>query len=112
MIPQRLADLQCASHRRFRAGAKNQRATVACRQTEELAFCFRDAELLGAAYDLLQLLELLALFIDEQLRVTNNVEKKNVPDLAAELRTGLVRHRLFLLSGKSQAKGNPEDRRS
>ena len=53
MIFQCLADFQRAQHRRFRTGAKNERAAVAGRQAQQLAFRFGDTELLRSAHDLL-----------------------------------------------------------
>ena len=52
MTLQRLTDFHRAQHRRFRTGAKNQRATVASWQAQKFAFRFRDAELLRSAHDL------------------------------------------------------------
>ena len=51
MTLQRLTDFHCAQHRRFRTGAKNQRATVASRQAQKFPFRLRDAELLRSADD-------------------------------------------------------------
>src|SRR6266480_1321053 len=65
MTFQLLADLERAQRGRFRTGAKNQRATVPCRQTHQLSFCFGETELVRPAYDLLQRLNLLALLVDE-----------------------------------------------
>jgi hypothetical protein len=75
-----LANLNRAPDRRFGAGAKNKRATVARRQAEQFAFRFSEAELLRAAHDRLQGLELLALVSDEHLRVTDDVDKQDVSD--------------------------------
>ena len=78
MSSHRPADLLCAFHRRFPAGAKNERAAIAGRETKEFAFRFPGAELLSRAHDLLQLLQLRALLADQQLRVTNDIEEENV----------------------------------
>src|SRR5215470_4001105 len=61
------ADFQSAQDRSFRASAKNQCATIACRQAHQFAFRFGQTKLLGSAHDLSQLLNPLALFVDEQL---------------------------------------------
>ena len=52
MTLERFTDLHSAKNRRFRAGAKNERATVARRQAQQLAFCLGQTELLRAAHDL------------------------------------------------------------
>ncbi|HEX4667233.1 MAG TPA: hypothetical protein VH207_11585 [Chthoniobacterales bacterium] len=83
MCFQRPADLLRALHRRFRAGPKNQGAAITGRQAKELAFRFRGTDRTGPAHDFLQLLQLLALLANEQLRVTDDIEEENVPDLEA-----------------------------
>ncbi len=42
---------------------------------------FGETDLLRSAHDLYQLLDLLTLFVDEQLRVTNDVDEQDMPDL-------------------------------
>ncbi len=46
-----LANLNRALHRRFGTRAKNERAAIAGRQTQQLPFRFRGPELLGSAHD-------------------------------------------------------------
>jgi hypothetical protein len=50
-------------------------------ESQQLAFCLRSAELLGRACDFSQFLQLLALLVDEESGVADNVDEKNVPDL-------------------------------
>src|SRR5438128_7600238 len=51
MFLELFANFQCAHNRRFRTVAKNERATVARRQSKQFAFRFGQAELLGSAHD-------------------------------------------------------------
>jgi hypothetical protein len=76
-----LTNLNRTENGRFGTGAKNKRATIARRQTEQFAFRFGEPELLGAAHDFLQLLNLVSLLVDHQLRVTDDVDEQDVPDL-------------------------------
>ncbi len=81
MTLQCLADFQRAQNWRFRSVSKNKRATIARRQTHQFPFCFGETELLGTAHDLLQRLNLLALLVDEQFGVTDDVDEQDVSDL-------------------------------
>ena len=90
-----------AKNRRFRAGAKNQCAAITGRQPKKFAFRFRGTELLSPAHDLLQLLQLRALLANEQLRVPDDVQEKNVPDLETQLRLLFFGHlTLFRFFGR------------
>ena len=64
MTLKRLADFQRAENRRFQAVAKHEGAAVTGRQAQKSAFRFRLLELFGAAHDLAQRLDLIALFCD------------------------------------------------
>src|SRR5262249_14780665 len=81
MTLQFLANFQRAQNWRFRTVSKNERATMAGRQPRQLPFCFSQADLLGSAHDCPQRLNLLALLVNEQLRVADNVEKREMADL-------------------------------
>ena len=48
---------------------------------KKFAFGFGDAELFRSAHNLFQLLKLLALLVDEQLRVTDDVDEQDMADL-------------------------------
>jgi hypothetical protein len=65
---------------------KNQRCPIARRQTQQLAFCFRQSELLRSANNFFQLTNLLSLLVNEQLRVTDDVDEQDVPNLELEIR--------------------------
>ena len=51
----------------------------------EIAVADADPVGFGRAHDLFQLLQLRALLANEQLRVADDIEEKNVPDLEAQL---------------------------
>ena len=68
MTSQRAADFHGTQNRRFGMIAEHQRAAVAGGQTQEFAFCFGLPELLGSLNNLLQRLDLRALFVNRQLR--------------------------------------------
>src|SRR5438067_37045 len=87
-----LANLDRAEDWPFRAGAENQRATVARGQAEQFTFRFSQAELLRPAHDLFQSLKLLALLGDEQFGITDNVDEENVPDFQLDLFVNLSGH--------------------
>jgi hypothetical protein len=59
----------------------NERSTIACRQSKQFAFSFSRAELRSAAHNPAQHLELFALLGNQQLRVANNVDEQDMPDL-------------------------------
>ena len=68
--------------------------------------CFGDAELLSPTHNLLQLLELLALLVDEQLRVTDDVEEEHMPNLVTRPGVALVSHALVLRRHQEATKRN------
>jgi hypothetical protein len=63
----RFANLERASHRRFRAPKENQGHSIASGNRDQFARCLRGAELVGAPYNLIQLLQDFALFVNQQL---------------------------------------------
>jgi hypothetical protein len=75
-----LANFQRAENRRFQAVAEHERTTITGRQPQKFAFRFRFLELVGAAHDLAQRLDLIALFGDQQLRVTDDIDEQDMPD--------------------------------
>jgi hypothetical protein len=65
----------------FRAGAKDERGGGARRQAQQPAFCSGDRALLGSAQDFLQSLQPFTLLVDEQLRVTDDVDEQDMANL-------------------------------
>src|SRR5438094_2439841 len=94
VLQERFCDLQRAMRWLFRAMAKDQRHAVAGRQSNEL-FVSRVAHLRCPEHDRCQLAETLLLFLDQELRVTDNVDEENMPDLEANIFVRF-RHRFFL----------------
>jgi len=80
-LQQLLADFHGAENRSFGAVAENKGTAVARREREQLAFSLGSTELLGSADDLFQLLQHAGLLANEQLRIADDVNEKNVPDL-------------------------------
>src|SRR5439155_8754180 len=102
IISQFLANFQRAQNRRFRTISKNKCATVASRQTKQFAFRFSEPELLGAAHDFLQLLNLVSLLVDHQLRVTDDVDEEDVADFKLNVRLRTSAH-ITSVPGKSRS---------
>ena len=91
MIPQRVGNLNRAKNWRFQV-AKDERAAVTGRQTEEFSFGFGGAKLVGSAHDLAQFLNVRALLCGAQFGIADDVDEKDVRDLEAEFRFLLVGH--------------------
>jgi len=72
--------------------SKDERATVARGQSQQLAFRFGFLALLGSADDRFQRLNLVALLVDEQFRVTDNVDEQDMPDLELNVGPRIGRH--------------------
>src|SRR5437868_9628898 len=70
----RSADLERTSGRFFRTVEEKERHPVSGRHPGQFAFCFGGPKTFGASYDLIQLLEELNLLIDQQFRVTDDVD--------------------------------------
>jgi hypothetical protein len=81
VILQSFADFDGASDRPFRIITENERSSIARRQAQQFPSAFGDAELRGSAHNLHQLSNLLGLLINQQLRVTDNIDKQNMTDL-------------------------------
>ena len=75
MILQRLGDFQGAEDRRLWIIPEDERAAVTRRQTQQFAFGLGGTELICSAHDFPQLLNLLALVVNAQLGVTNDVDE-------------------------------------
>ena len=72
--------------------AKNECSAVARRQPQKFAFRFSDTDLFGCAHDFFQLLNLRALFVDEQFGITDDVNEQDMADLELHVRARLSRH--------------------
>ncbi len=90
--PQRLRNLQSATHRRVGTGEKSQRHSIAGRQANQFSHRLRDPELFRAAHNLIQPLEQRALLIHRQFRVADNVGAEDVRDLEMRIRFELSGH--------------------
>ena len=91
MIPERVGNLNRAKDGHFQV-AKDERAAVTGRQTEEFSFGFGSAKLVGSAHDLAQFLNVRALLCGAQFGIADDVDEKNMRDLEAEFRFLLVGH--------------------
>ena len=78
MLLQRLGDLERAPGRLFRAVAEDERHPVAGRQPNEL-FVRRFAHLRRREHDRGELVQPLLLFLDQELRVTDDVDERTCP---------------------------------
>ena len=61
--------------------SKHQRAAIAGRQAEQFSFGLSEPELLGLLNNFLYRFNLRTLFVNRELRVTNNVDEQDMPDL-------------------------------
>ena len=75
MVLQRLAYLQSALDRGFRAGEEHQRHAIARGKPHEFFRCLGGAELGCVSDDLIQLLLQLALLVNQELGITHNVDE-------------------------------------
>jgi hypothetical protein len=80
-----LADFNCTSQRRVNAISKDQRHPVPCGNSDQHALCVRRTDLRGVSYDLIERLESLVLFVEEQFRITDHVHEENVPNLPLKI---------------------------
>ena len=76
-----LTDLDRAPHRRFRAIKKNERHPIAHGKSDQLACFLGTADLLCTTDNLTQLLQVLALLIEKQPRITDQIHKQDVANL-------------------------------
>src|SRR6266699_4285515 len=95
MFLQLLSNLQSAEDRCFGTVAKNERAAIASRQAQQFSLGLSFPDFFSAANNLLQPLNLFALFVNEQLRVTDNVDEQDVPDLEFQVGGLLGWHGIF-----------------
>src|SRR6266478_839099 len=81
MLLQFPTNLHRAQNRSFRTVLKHECAAIASRQAQQFSLGLSFPDFFSAANNLLQPLNLFTLFVNEQLRVTNNVDEQDVPDL-------------------------------
>ena len=87
-----LRDFQRALHRPFQTVPKNEGHPVAQRKTDQFAARFGRLHLGRALDDLTERLLQLALFVDEQFRVTDNVHEQDMPDFQMGFGAGFNSH--------------------
>ena len=95
MLLKRFGNLERAPGRFLRAAAKDQRHPIAGWQPNEL-FVARLAHLRRPEHDLRELVQSLFLLLVQELRVTDDVDEENMPNLEAKI-VVRFRHRLLLL---------------
>src|SRR5438132_9650423 len=74
VILQSSADLECAAYRFFRALKKKERHPVPRLHSQKFTVCFRRSETFRPAHDLIQLLQQFNLLVNEQFRITDDVD--------------------------------------
>ena len=87
MLLERFRNLERAPGRFLRAVAEDQRHPIAGRQPNEL-FVRRFAHLRRRQHDLRELVQPLLLFLVQELRVTDDVDEEDMPDLQARIVLG------------------------
>ena len=102
MLLKRFGNLERAPGRFFRAVAEDQRHPIAGRQPNEL-FVRRFAHLRRREHDLSELVQPLLLFLVQELRVTDDVDEEDMPDLKAKIVVGFRRHHLCVAERRQAA---------
>jgi hypothetical protein len=69
----------------FRTAEKNQRHPISGWEPNQFAVCFRATKRGSASHDLIEFLQQLDLLVHEQLRITDNVNQQDIPDLKLEI---------------------------
>jgi hypothetical protein len=82
--------LQRATHGRIWAGKESQRHSVASRDPDQFSSRFRGAEFFSAVHLFVKQSYQLSLLINEELRISDDVDEQDVCDL--EVRIGRCRH--------------------
>jgi hypothetical protein len=80
-----LADFHRAANRSLYAVPKDERHSVPCGNPDQHAVCVRRTELRSVSYDFIERSESFALFVEEQFRVTDHVNEKDVANLQLEI---------------------------
>lgn len=86
LIAQRLADFERAADWLFRAAEKKQHHAVPSGQTNQFSTGFRIPKTLCSANNSIELLHQLDLLVDQEFRVSNNVDEQKMCDLEREIR--------------------------
>ena len=60
---------------------EDQRHSVAGRQSRQFSSSIGSAERIGLPNNFIERMQIIALLVDQQLGVTNDVDEENVPDL-------------------------------
>jgi hypothetical protein len=94
VLLERFGNLERAPGRFFRAVPEDQRHPIAGRQPNQL-FVRRFPHRRRRQHDFNELVQPLLLLFVQQLRVTDNVDEQDMPDLQAQIFVRF-RHRLFL----------------
>jgi hypothetical protein len=84
--------LQRATHWRIWTGEERQRHSVSRRNANQFSSRVRRPKLFGVAHLFVQLFYQLSLLINQQLRISNRVDEKNVRDLEVTIGRCLGRH--------------------
>src|SRR5207248_5707531 len=86
-------------HRFLGAPEKHERHAVAAWNANQFSGRVTFAELRGAAHDVVELLQHLALLVHQQLRVANDVNKQDMGDLELDLFLSFGGHAYFTTTG-------------
>jgi hypothetical protein len=81
VAPQRLANLERARNGSVRSCRKDQRHSIAGRQVGQFASSIGCAEGIGSPNNFIERMQIIALLIDQELGVTDDVDEEDVPDL-------------------------------
>ncbi len=79
---QSLADLERAIHRLFHGTSENQRHAIAGRRQDQLPNTLRFARRVGVAHDLIKLVQSLGVLVNQQLRITYDVDEQDMRDFS------------------------------
>jgi hypothetical protein len=85
MAPQCIANLYRAGNWGVWRCRKDQRHSVARRQARQFASSIGCAERIGSPNNFIERMQIIALLIDQELGVTDDVDEENVPDLQFDL---------------------------
>ncbi len=81
MAPERITSLHRARNRGIRRCRKDQRHSVPGRQARQFASSIGGAEGIGSPNNFIERMQIIPLLINQQFRVTNDVDEENVADL-------------------------------
>jgi hypothetical protein len=81
MASQRIANLERAGNRGVRCCRKDERHPVSSRQACQFASSVGCAERIASPNSFIERMQIIALLVDQELRVTDNVDEENMPDL-------------------------------